>query len=409
MFIGTGLTLFGNAVGESGGGSPPASVPINAPVLALAVSPTTYPPEFDVSLDETVLVGDTLVLEWASDVRFNSIVGTASNAIDSSEATAQAATFTGLSSISSGTNYFRVHVERSSNDPSSDSNIVIHGEAEDATPAAFSFTDVTNVTASSTQTSAEVTPTGFNVPVEITVSGGSYAIDTGSGYGSFTTSAGTFYPGDKVKARHTASASFETATNTTVTIGGISDTFTSTTELGPNPTWSTINKAAGITLSGTNNLTATGTDSGSLVYKTVLCDRPIDPSGGSCEFTVDLYKNQYGKGTTIGLAKPGASLSAVPGYTGNANGVCCMSDSWGYELFKEGAMLGYQYGSGIFTSGQRWKIDWGSGVWNIYKWTGSAWATVNGGGPYALPSGDLYPFATFISNDKVTADFSGMM
>lgn len=206
------------------------NVEITAPTLALAVGPTTYPPELDCSLDETVLVGDTLVLEWASDVRFSSIVGTASNTIDSGEASAHAASFAGLSDITSGTHYFRAHVERSGNDPSPNSNVVIHGEAEDATPAAFSFTDVNNVTAGSTQTSAEVTPTGFNVPVEITVSGGSYSIDTGAGYGSFTTSAGTLFPGDKVKARHTASASPATVTNTVVTIGGVSDTFSSTTE-----------------------------------------------------------------------------------------------------------------------------------------------------------------------------------
>ncbi|HKB69837.1 MAG TPA: hypothetical protein VKH46_03275, partial [Thermoanaerobaculia bacterium] len=35
--------------------------------------------------------------------------------------------------------------------------------------------------------------------------------------------------GDSVRARHTSSASFLTPIDTTVTIGGLSDTFTSTT------------------------------------------------------------------------------------------------------------------------------------------------------------------------------------
>ncbi|MBL9070235.1 MAG: hypothetical protein JNM03_09615 [Sphingopyxis sp.] len=268
---------------------------ITAPTLALAVGPTTYPPELDCSLDETVLVGDTLVLEWAGDVRFSSIVGTASNTIDSGEASAHAASFAGLSDITSGTHYFRAHVERSGNDPSPNSSVVIHGEAEDATPAAFSFTDVNNVTAGSTQTSAEVTPTGFNVPVEITVSGGSYAIDTGAGYGSFTTSAGTLFPGDKVKARHTASASPATVTNTVVTIGGVSDTFTSTTASSfTNPTddptavhwYDASNETTGVTGTGA-----------SLSLRDLIGTHHLTTDAGNAPVTGDASKDVNGLNT----------------------------------------------------------------------------------------------------------------
>lgn len=100
-------------------------------------------------------------------------------------------------------------------------------ESGDTTPNAFSFTDQTDVALSSTITSASITVSGIDAPAAISVTGGTYDIN---GSGSFTSSPGTVDNGDTVRARHTSSASHETATNTTVTIGGVSDTFTSTTE-----------------------------------------------------------------------------------------------------------------------------------------------------------------------------------
>ena len=100
-------------------------------------------------------------------------------------------------------------------------------ESGDTTPNAFSFTDQTGVALSSTITSAAITVSGIDAAATISVSGGSYDIN---GSGTFVTTPGTVNNGDTVRARHTSSASHETATNTIVTIGGVSDTFTSTTE-----------------------------------------------------------------------------------------------------------------------------------------------------------------------------------
>lgn len=99
----------------------------------------------------------------------------------------------------------------------------------DTIPTAFSFTDQTNVSTSATITSAAITVSGINAATPISVSGGTYDIN---GSGSFTSSGGTVSNGNTVRARHTASASNSTATNTVVTIGGVSDTFTSTTIAG---------------------------------------------------------------------------------------------------------------------------------------------------------------------------------
>jgi hypothetical protein len=100
---------------------------------------------------------------------------------------------------------------------------------DDTTPDAFSFTDQTAVDVSTEITSAAITVTGIDAAADITVSGGTYSINGGA----FTADAGTVSLGDEVRARHTSSASYVTATNTTVTIGGVSDIFTSTTRVEP--------------------------------------------------------------------------------------------------------------------------------------------------------------------------------
>lgn len=97
----------------------------------------------------------------------------------------------------------------------------------DTSPDAFSFVDQTDVATSAEITSAAITVAGINSPATISVTGGTYDINSS---GTFVSTVGTVSNGDTVRARHTSSASNSTATNTTVTIGGVQDTFTSTTE-----------------------------------------------------------------------------------------------------------------------------------------------------------------------------------
>lgn len=100
----------------------------------------------------------------------------------------------------------------------------------DTTPDQFSFTDQAGVSTSSEITSAPITVSGIDAAAAITVTGGTYDIN---GSGTFVSTEGTVSNGDTVRARHTSSASYLTATNTVVTIGGVSDTFTSTTQGDP--------------------------------------------------------------------------------------------------------------------------------------------------------------------------------
>jgi hypothetical protein len=107
---------------------------------------------------------------------------------------------------------------------------LLEAEAEDdTTPDAFSFVDQTSVDVETEITSAAIQVTGIDAAADITVTGGTYSINGGA----FTADAGTVSVGDEVRARHTSSASYVTATNTIVTIGGVSDTFTSTTRVEP--------------------------------------------------------------------------------------------------------------------------------------------------------------------------------
>jgi hypothetical protein len=100
---------------------------------------------------------------------------------------------------------------------------------DDTTPDAFSFVAQTGVAISSTITSAAITVSGIDTPSPITVTGGQYRKNGGAA----TSSPGTVVNGDQVQAVHTSSASYLTATNTVVTIGGVSGTFTSTTYSAP--------------------------------------------------------------------------------------------------------------------------------------------------------------------------------
>ena len=97
--------------------------------------------------------------------------------------------------------------------------------APDMEPDAFSFTDQTGVALSTVVTSNSITVSGINAAADISVSGGEYSINGGG----FTSASGTVSNADTVVVRHTSSNANSTAVQTTLTIGGVSDTFSSTT------------------------------------------------------------------------------------------------------------------------------------------------------------------------------------
>lgn len=132
----------------------------------------------------------------------------------------------------------------------------------DTVPDPFTFTDTTGVALSTLQQSNAITVFGVNAPTPISVVGGQYQINGGA----WTSVAGSVSDGQTVAVSHTSSALYVTATNTTVTIGGVSDTFTTTTI--PDPASDTIpdpftfTDAPGLvalsTLTTSNTLTVAG-------------------------------------------------------------------------------------------------------------------------------------------------------
>ncbi len=95
----------------------------------------------------------------------------------------------------------------------------------DTTPDAFTFTDQAGVSLNSLRESNSITVVGITAPSPISIIGGEYKI----GAGSYTSAPGTVNNGDTITVRQTSSASFSTTTNATLTIGGVSDTFSLTT------------------------------------------------------------------------------------------------------------------------------------------------------------------------------------
>jgi hypothetical protein len=98
-------------------------------------------------------------------------------------------------------------------------------EAEDTTPNAFTFTDLTDVALNTAMTSASISVAGVNSGAAISVTGAEYSVNGGA----FTSVAGTVTNGQQVRLRLTSSTTLITAKNATVTIGGVSDTWTVST------------------------------------------------------------------------------------------------------------------------------------------------------------------------------------
>ncbi|MEJ2393879.1 MAG: hypothetical protein P8Z77_03715 [Candidatus Thiodiazotropha sp.] len=92
-------------------------------------------------------------------------------------------------------------------------------------PDSFAFTDQTDVFPGALIESNAVTITGLTAPAAISVAGGEYRLDGGT----YTAVNGTVANNQTVQVRQTAPSSFSATTNTTLSIGGVSDTFSVTT------------------------------------------------------------------------------------------------------------------------------------------------------------------------------------
>jgi len=95
----------------------------------------------------------------------------------------------------------------------------------DTTPAVFNFAPSVDVALSTTITSPAITLSGFDVAVPISITNGEYSINGGA----FTSAAGTISPAQTLAVKVTSSNANSTAVTTTLTVGGVSATYTVTT------------------------------------------------------------------------------------------------------------------------------------------------------------------------------------
>lgn len=208
-FNGATLTIPGDAtLGANTIVVTDGTITVNKPFTVIGEAPTM----FDLNI---TIVGDGSVTTDPSDE-------TSFEEDTEVELTAEADTgaiFIGWSGDASGsTNPLTVTMD-------ADMDITATFEAEDTIPSTFTFTDQTNVALSTPVESNTITVVGINSETDISVTGGEYSVDGGA----YTSTAGTVEVGDLVKVRHTSSASNSTQVDTTLTIGTVSDTFSSTT------------------------------------------------------------------------------------------------------------------------------------------------------------------------------------
>jgi serine protease len=99
------------------------------------------------------------------------------------------------------------------------------GSSADTLPNLFVLVDQLNVPASTEITSAPITIQGINAAAAISVVGGTYSIGCGA---IFTDAPGEIRNDQTVCVRHTSAATAGATTNTTLSVGGMADTFSST-------------------------------------------------------------------------------------------------------------------------------------------------------------------------------------
>jgi subtilisin-like proprotein convertase family protein len=169
----------------------------------------------------------------------------------------------------------------------------------DTTPDAFSFTPVVNAEPNALLASASATITGIDSSA-ISITGGQYSINGGT----FTNQAGTINNNQTVTVSLIASQNFSTAASATLTIGGVSATYTITTrakdETPNNFSFTNLTNLAINTDTTSNVVVLSGFD-----------NAPISVVGGSYKINNGAFTTQAGtisKNDTLTLSIKSASV-----------------------------------------------------------------------------------------------------
>lgn len=139
----------------------------------------------------------------------------------------------------------------------------------DTTPDSFSFTAKTNQELNrNLEVASSIPVRGINTSAPISITGGEYSIFdlNASRWSPWKSTPSTISNGQFFKVRHTTSNLYSTNTTTTLTIGGVSAIFLSTTKADPNPSAGigpNLGSNSGGTGGGTGGSTGGGTEGGS--------------------------------------------------------------------------------------------------------------------------------------------------
>ena len=244
-------------------------------IFTIATTGNTIPNPFDIANKSNVALS-TLI--ESDGVTIAGLTTASSISVTDGEYSINGGAYTATAgTISNGQTVKVRHTSSASNATPTTTTLTIGGVSDtftattltDTIPNTFSFTDVSNIALSTLIESNEITVSGLAVASPISITDGEYSINGGT----YTATAGTISNGQTVKVRHTSSGSNATPTTTTLTIGGISDTFTATTLADTIPTAFSFTDVSNIPL-------ATLIESNEITVSGLAVTSPISVTGG---------------------------------------------------------------------------------------------------------------------------------
>jgi len=219
-------TLFGTSVltgsaVSGGGGSSGGGGVVSAPTIS------------SISRTARNNTNDTVYVNASSGTNNSGTITYAQSTVDS----ASGVTFVSSASFTQPRNSTRYYFAKQGNlisDTSGGGNTshIYVSTAVDSTPNAFSFTPVLNASLNSTNTSNTITIAGLGDgdTATVSLSGTAGSKQYSKNGGSYTSSSGTAQNGDTFAVRGTASGSYASTVTVILTVGGVSGTYSISTQ-----------------------------------------------------------------------------------------------------------------------------------------------------------------------------------
>ena len=184
-------------------------------------------------------------------------------------------------------------------------------EVIDTTPLLFGFTAVSDAIPGVATTSGSIKVQGIEANADISITGGEYAIDGGA----WTSASGTVGPNQTVAVRVTAPAGFGETAAATLTIGGVSGTFTVKTLTTPGDYSPDAFSLAGVTDVAPGTVVESPT---TVTVTGITASTPISISGGEYSINGGAWTASRGTVALAGQVKVRLTAPSTYGTTGKA-------------------------------------------------------------------------------------------